>query len=199
MDSHCILILVMQSTTQRPKPYDLIEFDDDENVICEIKKHYFGLFLVYFTGLALALTILVVSTVISLWLEDKSTSTLNTSNGSWVVMLVGIIASVIIIGLTFIYAYIFKSNVVVLTNEKVAQIIYKSLFDRKVSQLNISDVQDVTTSQKGVFARTLNYGTIVIETAGEQQNYTFTFAPRPHDCAKEIIAAHESNVKRFGN
>lgn len=192
----------MEDNSAPVKKFDiqLIEFDADEKIICEIRKHFFGFILIYFTGAFIAGIVLIASIFASLWME---TNIVNTSppfgiTGS-VIMLVGVVISLIVLGLTFIYGYIFGNNVVLLTTEKVSQILYKSLFDRKVSQLNISDVQDVTVNQVGIFARVFNYGTLVIETAGEQQNYTFSFAPKPHEYAKQIISARETNVKHFGN
>ena len=85
------------------------------------------------------------------------------------------------------------------TSDKIAQVLYRTIFDRKISQLSIGDVQDVTVTQRGVLARMFNYGTIVIETAGEQQNYTFTFVPDPYMCGKAIVGAHEENLKQYGN
>jgi len=73
--------------------------------------------------------------------------------------------------------------------------LYKTIFDRKISQLGIGDVQDVTVTQKGIFARIFNYGTLVIETAGEQVNYIFTYTPRPYETAKQIVGSHENIVK----
>lgn len=176
----------------------LIEFDQDEKIVCEIRKHFLGFFWIYLTGALIAAVISVATVLASLWVRDNAISS-TTLLSSGVVMVFGLVISTIVLLLSLAYAYIFGNNVVLLTTEKVAQILYKNLFDRKVSQLNISDVQDVTVSQTGIFARAFNYGTLVIETAGEQQNYTFTYAPMPHECAKQIISARESNVKFFGN
>ncbi len=188
----------MENSNRPIKKFDihLIEFDDDEVIICEIRKHTFGLFLIYLTGLLIAVVGFTVSIYLSLWL--KSSAFISTVSGQSLAV-IGLVVATLVIVLTLVYAFIFSNNTLLVTSEKIAQILYKSLFDRKVSQLNINDVQDVTFSQVGIFARAFNYGTLVIETAGEQQNYTFTFAPNPHECAKDIIAAHEANVKQFGN
>lgn len=81
---------------------------------------------------------------------------------------------------TLIGVFLYRSNVIYVTSEKIAQVLYTSLFNRKISQLSIGDVQDVTVTQKGILAHIFNYGVLVIETAGEQQNYTFTFVPDPY-------------------
>lgn len=177
----------------------LIELDGDEQIICEIRKHPIGAVVILITGLFISLVILFAGIFGSLWLEDNGSSIGTGSSYAWVVTLAAIVLSVFCLILMAVSIFIYRSNVVLITSEKIAQVLYKTIFDRKVSQLNIADVQDVTVSQVGVLARVFNYGTLVIETAGEQQNYTFTFAPEPHACSKIIIGAHEKNVAKFGN
>jgi hypothetical protein len=54
-------------------------------------------------------------------------------------------------------------------------------------------------TQDGIFPRIFNYGTVVIETAGEQNNYIFTYTPFPYQVSKDIVGAHERNLQRYGN
>ena len=98
-----------------------------------------------------------------------------------------------------ISAILFTNNVIYVTSEKLAQVLYITLFNRKISQLSIGDVQDVTVTQKGILAHMFNFGTLVIETAGEQQNYTFTYIPDPYKHSKLIVGSHERNLVEFGN
>ena len=57
----------------------------------------------------------------------------------------------------------------------------------------------MTVDQKGILARLLKYGTLALETAGEQGTYNFTFAQYPHHSAKELVEAHDNSIKRYGN
>ncbi len=176
--------------------FSLIEFDDEEQLLLEIRKHMFGLFIIVFSGALISLTILLASLVLA---SGSVLGQLGIDGAQKYVALLGFIVSVLTVGVTMIYAQLYRSNVVYVTNEKIAQVLYMTLFNRKISQLNIGDVQDVTVSQKGVFAHVFSYGTLVIETAGEQQNYTFSFVPNPYGVSKVIIVAHEANLKLYGN
>jgi len=100
---------------------------------------------------------------------------------------------------TYIAGFVYQNNILVLTNEKVAQILYRNLIDRKISQLSLGELQDITVDQRGLVARFFQYGTLILETAGEQNNYNFTYTSYPHHCAKELVQAHESSIKRYGN
>lgn len=180
--------------------FKVIEFDKNEQLICEIKKHPFGLFIIYFSGIFVAIVLFSVC-LAGAWFLDSELSTLEgevRQYQSWLT-LAGLVLALFCLGVTAIAGYIYASNIMLVTNEKIAQVLYKSLFSRKISQLSIGDVQDVTVSQDGVFAHIFNFGTIVIETAGEQQNYKFTYAPNPYYFSKKIVGAHETNLQEFGN
>ncbi len=179
---------------------NMIEFDDQEKLVYEIRKHPFGLFLIYFTGLFISFAIMFALFGAAFVLrKDPLELGAQGSAVQPVLVIVGVVLVLMALLMTFIGAYIYQSNVVLVTSEKITQVVYRTIFDRKISQLSIGDTQDVTVSQTGVFARIFHYGTLVLETAGEQQNYTFTFVPNPYEASKAIVQAHEENLKLYGN
>lgn len=107
------------------------------------------------------------------------------------VAVVGFILEVLILVMTAITAWIFTHNLLLVTNEKIAEITYVSIFNRKITQLDLVDIQNVSVEQKGIFPRIFGYGTLFIETAGERENVTLTYAPYPYQCAKEIVGVRE--------
>jgi uncharacterized membrane protein YdbT with pleckstrin-like domain len=180
----------------------MIEFDQDEKLVREIRKHPFGLFMIYLGGILTTLLFFFVL-VLGATVFDSSAVTEGTgvASGSFNSILVAIgffmcVGSIII---TAIAAYLYRNNVVLVTSEKISQMLYLSLFNRKISSLSIADVQDVTVKQSGIFAHIFNYGTLTIETAGEQSNYTFTFTPEPYEAAKSLVGSHEADVALHGN
>lgn len=182
------------------KYFKLIEFDANEELITEIRKHPFGLLLIFLTGLFVILAITIIN--IFALASDLTWLTTSPQSAETIKGILALVSFFIIIGdivITFVAAFLYKSNVIYVTSEKLAQVLYTSLFNRKISQLSIGDVQDVTVTQKGIFAHALNFGTLVIETAGEQQNYTFSFVPQPYETSTAIVGAHERNLKEFGN
>ena len=180
--------------------FKLIEFDADEKLIWEVRKHPVGLLMIYLTGGAIAALMFAIFVGGGLLIsEDQLGLTGDTGTYRAIFIFVGLILTVLTVIVAAIAGYLYKNNVMLVTSDKIAQVLYRTLFDRKISQLSIGDVQDVTVTQKGVLARMFNYGTIVIETAGEQQNYTFTFVPDPYMCGKAIVGAHEENLKQYGN
>ncbi len=180
---------------------DNIEFDDKEQLLAEIRKHPFGEFIIFFSGSAVIIIMSIIFFILPSALGGEGLATAGVSQSS--VILVATLLGLIVVGFaiaaTIIQAYLYKSNVMVVTSEKIAQVLNPTLFKRKISQLSIGDVQDVTIKQDGFLPRFFNYGTIVIETAGEQENYTYSFAPHPYEKSKIIVGAHEENLKLYGN
>ncbi len=178
--------------------FKFIEFDNDEELVLEIRKHPFGYFLIEVIGTLVSAVVAVAAILLATNLEtiglEEGSGTLKTA-----IIGIGFLLAIIGIALTMLGIYIYRSNVIFVTSDKLAQVLYTNIIDRKISQLSIGDVQDVTVSQKGIFARLFNYGTLVIETAGEQQNLNFTFVPHPYESAKAIVGSHEKNLKQYGN
>lgn len=167
----------------------------------EIRKHPFGLVLIEVSGFFISAIMVGVLIGLSLLLDDlglvQDPGLLSTIQP--VLILVALLLGLLGIGATFVAGWVYRNNVIFVTTEKIAQVLYANLIDRKVSQLSIGDVQDVTVSQKGLFSRLFSYGTLVIETAGEQQNYTFTYVPNPYESSQVIVGSHEKNLRAFGN
>lgn len=179
------------------KYINLIELDPEEKLVCTIKRHIVGLIGVYLTGFFISITILLGSLLMGTWIE-KNMDIQNDSIGL-IAAVVGVIFSAVLLFFTYVAGYVYRNSVIIVTTDKVAQILYRNLVDRKISQLSLGDLQDVTVDQRGLLARVFKYGTLVIETAGEQNNFTFTFTPLPYKCAQEIVGARESSIKKYGN
>lgn len=178
----------------------LIEFDSDEQLICEIRKHPFGLFLIYLTGGFISVLLFSALVLLPFAINGSSEDFgFDMSLIRPILALVGLLLTSLSIIMTAVTAYLYQNNVVLVTSEKIAQQLYRTLFDKKISQLSIGDIQDVTVSQTGVFAKIFGYGTLVIETAGEQNNYVFNYSIRPYECSKLIVGAHEAYVAKYGN
>lgn len=184
------------------KFFSMIEFDDNEQLHREVRKDPFGLFMIYLGGSLTTLVlflILVVGGAAFDFTGITADTGITASSLSAIIVALGFFLTVGAILITAVAAFLYKNNVVLITSEKITQMLYLSLFNRKISQLSIADVQDVTVRQDGIFAHIFNYGTLTIETAGEQSNYTFTFTPEPYETAKALVGSHEADVAQHGN
>ena len=117
-------------------------------------------------------------------LEDTDTAFLIANAFSVVVLMVTII---IIMFATVVY----RQNRLIVSDRNITQILQAGLFNRKISQLNLVNVEDVTSVQKGLFATMFGFGVLKIETAGERVNFEYTYCPKSNYYAKVILNARE--------
>lgn len=82
-------------------------------------------------------------------------------------------------------------NFQVVTDKNLVDIEQSGLFSRKISELSLEDIQDVSATQSGVLQSFLHYGDIIVETAGENTNFTFEKVKDPYGIAKKIMEIKE--------
>lgn len=73
----------------------------------------------------------------------------------------------------------------IITNERIIDIEQRGLFNREISEIPLHRVQDVTLEIQGPVETLLDFGTIKVQTAGEQ-HFEIRFVPHLYE-AKEII------------
>lgn len=167
--------------------------DPDEQLIATIYRHPFGLVAIYiqvFLGLIVASSLLF---YIMPNFVDKTENPGTYTLLAVVLLVVGVIMVLILLAFTIIY----HRSKLMISSKSITQITQIGLFNRKVSQLAISNIEDATAVRKGIFQTALNYGTLNVETAGEQNNFHFSYCPQPDLYSKYILEAREKFVERF--
>lgn len=164
----------------------ILDIDPSEIVLHEAKKHPIGLFVILgVTFMFLAVNFLLLFIIASN--EDLFSSPV--SDLGLAAFFIATTILVLLVG--YIAQKIYRASEIVVTNENLIQIIQTGLLDRKVSQLNLAKIQDVTANQKGFLPTLLGYGTLNVETAGEASNYAFGPIDNPSIMAKHINEAHD--------
>lgn len=102
----------------------------------------------------------------------------------------------------FIWGFLYTTfidynlDVWIVTNYRIVNIEQIRLFSRTWSQHNLDVVQDVTVDVKGIFPTLLNYGDIIIQTAGPKIFFVFKQIPNPYEVSKKItILVEEYKTK----
>lgn len=165
----------------------------DEVKIADVRRHPIGLFFIYVQAtLALGLGLGLVIFLLPDFLQDIN---MNRADAYATAYLFGLF--VLVLGIVFVAlaTRIYRASQLIITNDNVTQIMQVGLFYRKVSELSMENVEDVTAHQKGIFQTIFNYGRLHVETAGEQDNYNFTFCPNPNAYAKAIQDARVDFLK----
>lgn len=181
--------------SQRPHAFNPMgkveDINSDEVMIADVRRHFFGLFLIYLEtifAIVLALGLIIFLAPSALGKADSVNSGL-------------VLFSFVTIILGFVFLIlatkIYNSNQLIISDLNVTQVLQIGLFSRKVSELTMENVEDVTAEQKGIFPTLLNYGTLKVETAGEQNNFIFKYCPNPNAYAKALQDARGAYYKKY--
>jgi hypothetical protein len=108
-----------------------------------------------------------------------------------------IFALAMLIFVLFVATYVYRQSRLLITDRSLVQVMQRSLFIRKVSRLSISNVEDVSAEQRGILPTILNYGTLIIQTAGELDNFIFPTCPDPNKYAHIIIEARQAYAQKL--
>lgn len=158
-----------------------------EQIIAEIKRHPIGIFMTYLGG-ALSVTLIIVVAALApsifqgAGLED---------NFGMAAIILAFILSIGICAVMFIATTVYWQNRWIVTDDSITQITQHSLFARRVSQLSMESLEDVTVDQHGILQTMFNFGTLHAETAGEKSKFVFQYCPQPNKRARQILQAHE--------
>lgn len=162
-----------------------IDTSSDDVIYFHIKRHPIGLIYMYF----ITLVAVGVSLAVAVWATNEVYDLTSDQLTIATVLLLGVVGLVFI--MLFIQTIVYWSNTLTLTNEEIRQNLQNTLFSRKISTLGLANVEDVTVIQNGFLETFFNYGTLRIETAGEQSNFNFAYCGNPPECARKVMSARE--------
>lgn len=86
-------------------------------------------------------------------------------------------------------------DVWIITSTRIININQIGLFSRQVSEMEMEKVQDVSTKVNGVIATFLNYGDVLIQTAGEIPLFQFRKVPNPYSI-KDLLMSLQKKAER---
>lgn len=114
---------------------------------------------------------------------------------------VGIVVMHIYILFTLFWNYVkwidHRLDLIIFTDRRMVDINQTRLFDRKISEANLAQIQDVNSEVKGFLPTVLHYGKLNIQTAGPEGNvFEMTYVRWPSLVASTIIELRDSYTKR---
>ncbi len=83
----------------------------------------------------------------------------------------------------------------IVTNERIININQKGFFNRDISELKLTKIQDVTSEISGFIPTLLNYGNIHVQTAGEKERFVFYQIPDPNKVKNVIVQLQEKEQR----
>lgn len=164
----------------------VLQLDPDERILYTVRRSIVGVAPYIVLGVLTLVGLLVGTYIVARYPER-----VDGLGSQPMALLVVLVGGALIELIVYLIIRTYFRNVLILTNESIVQRLVLTPFSNNISQLDLGRIEDVTVKQNGFFATIFNFGTLMVETAGEQANFIFKFARKPNKAAKAIIAAHE--------
>lgn len=159
---------------------------DDEQVILFLRRHWF----VFLMRLLLIITAIIGLILIYVFFNLFTDDFLKNDFSS--LLLFGeSLGTLFIWNLFFIFWIDFYLDAWIVTNERIININQKGFFNRDISELKLTKIQDVTSEIVGVIPTLLSYGNIYVQTAAEKERFTFFQIPNPNEVKNMIVQLQE--------
>lgn len=78
-------------------------------------------------------------------------------------------------------------NLYIITNKRIIDIDFVGFLYKNISETSLDNIEDVTSTVRGALRIIFNYGTVTIQTAGQQREFEFTDVAYPSK-VRDIIA-----------
>ena len=98
----------------------------------------------------------------------------------------------------FYFLTMYTLNTVIITNKRIIDNDQHGFFDRKVSELHLYRVQDVSTHTRGIIQTMLHFGDMEVQTAAADRQFVFDNIPKPElvkDTVMRVVASAHSGIK----
>jgi ABC-type multidrug transport system fused ATPase/permease subunit len=159
---------------------------ENEQIYMVLRPHWFIFFLKFLAWLLFAAILVFLD-----WFIDSFVPGLKSSPYvEYVNLAKSVYLMFLMLGL-FILWIMYYLNMQVITNERVVDITQKSLLHHTVSELHLTNIEDVTAEVKGLFGTFLNYGNVYVQTAAETERFIFDHVPNPAKVEKTILDLYE--------
>lgn len=168
----------------KPHVFDFEERDSDEKIILVARPHWF-------TNVSWIITALVLVLAPSLL--------------KFVPIISDIPAKFQMMGIMFWYlitfAFSFEKflswyfDVYIITDERVIDIEFNNLLNKKFSEAKLSMIQDITSRVTGVAQTMFNYGSVYVQTAAEVPEICFEMVPNPEKIIKVLQILREEEER----
>ncbi len=162
-----------------------IQLEADEQVLLTVRKHWFILGLQVLAIVILAILPCVLFVAISVvaplsFLEKVNAGLIITLYIGWLIVMWMALFSV------WTNYYL---DVWTVTNKRVIAVDQRGFFYRTTGSFRLERLQDIIVSVNGLVATLLNYGTLEIQTAGDEKNFKASGLPNPPRIKSIILNA----------
>lgn len=165
-----------------------IHLEDDEHILLQVRKHWFILCIqvcaLFFASVfPLFLGYFFFSIVDISFLGTQATGILTAFYATWLIIMWMVLFTI----WTNYYLDLW-----IVTNKRLIVIDQNGFFHRTVSSFRLERMQDIQVSVQGIIATFLGYGTLDIQTAGEEDHFKAYALPDPADIKSVILESADA-------
>ncbi len=164
----------------------MLNLDTNEHVLLEVRKHWFVLTGTITVLFVLAIAPAIFSSVISHFVPISLSAVSGVSVGTFFYCL----WLLCLLAYFFIHWTNYYLDVWFITEKRIISIDQVSIFHRKISNLGLDKIQDVSIEQKGFMQSTMKFGDILVKTAAEGDTGFYLKDAEDPDRVREIIFSH---------
>ncbi|MCX6766604.1 MAG: PH domain-containing protein [Candidatus Moranbacteria bacterium] len=163
---------------------------DDEQVILFLRRHWF----IFLRRLIFVILSIIVLALVYVFFNFLGSGFAQTDYYN-LLLFAESLGTLFIWNLFFILWIDFYLDAWIVTNERIINISQKGFFNRDISELRLTKIQDVTSEIVGFVPTILGYGNIYVQTAAETERFTFHQIPDPNEVKNIIVQLQEKERK----
>jgi len=166
----------------------------EEEIVIFARRHW-----VSYLG-QIVLSIIVIFVPIIIWFVSRMMH-IHVYQGDLRNVIVIIVSVYYLVAITFTFAtwISYYYDIYIVTKDTIVDITQVGFFGRKISQLSLLRVQDVTSSIKGILPTLFAYGDVLVETAGERsETFLLAAVANPQEFSAKILALHNQLIEKEG-
>lgn len=171
---------------------NITHYEEDERTILVIHRHWFDILKNFFLIFIMIIFLLGGDIAISALFPGLATAEYR----NLLVFAESSFAMLILL-LSFLIWIDYYFDVWIITNKRIIDIEQKGLFSRKISELELDKIQDVSAGVLGIIPTLLNYGDVHIQTAGEKDKFNFRNISNPYKIKDLIMSLEKTNEKKM--
>ncbi len=165
-----------------------LTLEQDEIILAQVRKHWFVLATQIFALVIAAIFPLVVYVLFSGFVAQIFDLTPYTGY-----ILFGYSAWLLIIWMSLFNVWTnYYLDIWTITNKRLMAIDQRGLFSRTTASFRLERLQDIIVSVNGIIPTLLNYGSLEIQTAGEERNFKEYGFPSPGNLKAMILSATDN-------
>jgi hypothetical protein len=174
------------------KKYFELELREDEYIVTDVERHFLGRLRIWAMIIAIALFFLLVALLF--WAGPIIMGNYGALAAMFFVFLAMITP---LFGMVVVRDY--DGDWLVVTNLRLIQNVRHTVFASENQEIGLDGVEDVSSSQRNIFEKIFNYGTVRLSTIGDEHTYIFTWVDNPAEQVKLIRSAVTEYHERHSN